>query len=195
MAKKFGIENNNGVLKRQIDVDDTTGRLVIYDETDAAVIDVESHQARHVSGGADALSGVTYDQLATDTIVIEVPFPVPDSPQTGLAADSTGVKWTSSFKGKWNTRHLKAVRIRGSWTASNADSTTKIAVKDVTSGSEIASVSGNTGTDSETEVTNPANITDGGLFEIFAEVTVASGTAGATFDIVYVVVEIKYGIA
>jgi hypothetical protein len=191
----INLYDSDGVKQRRIAVDDTTKRVEIRDATDTDIMDIEVHASRHVSEGADPISGLTYDQLATDTIVIEVPFPVPDSPQTGLAADSLGVKWTSAFKGKWNKRHLKKVRIRATWTATATDSVTKIAVRDAGTGADIVSVSGNAGTDQEVEATDLTNVTDGGLFEIYAEVTTASATAGATFDIVYIVVELVYGVS
>jgi len=195
MVKKLGFEDSNGVLQRQTDIDDSTKTVKIYDGSDTEIMDIEAHASRHASGGADAISGLTYDQLAADTIVIEAPFPVPDSQQTGLAADSTGVKWTSVFKGRWNKRHLKAVRVRATWSASATDSVTKVAVKDVNVNADIVSVSGNAGTDKEAEATDLTNVTDGNLFEVYAEVTTASGTAGATFDISYVVVELVYKVS
>ena len=195
MAKKLEFEDSDGVVQRKIDIDDTSKEVTVYAGDETKIMSIEKHASRHVSEGDDPISGLTYDQLATDTIVIEVPFPVPDSQQSGLAADSTGVKWTSVFKGRWNKRHLKKVRIRATWSASNTDSETKIAVKDIDSGNDIVSVSGNAGTDQEAETTDLANVTDGKLFEVYAEVTTASGTSGATFDISYVVVELVYGIS
>jgi len=195
MAKKLEFEDSNGVVQRKIDIDDTSKEVTIYDNAETEIMSIEKHASRHKSGGDDPISGLTYDQLATDTIVIEVPFPVPDSQQTGLAADSTGVKWTSAFRGKWSKRHLKKVRVRATWSASNTDSVTKIAVKDVNNNADIVSVSGNAGTNEEAEATDLSNVTDGGLFEIYAEVTTASGTSGATFDISYVVVELVYGVS
>jgi len=195
MVGEINLYDSDGVKQRKIAVDDTSKRVEIRDASGNDIMDIEAHASRHVSGGDDAISGLTYDQLAADTIVIEAPFPVPDSQQSGLAADSTGVKWTSVFKGRWNKRHLKKVRIRATWSASNTDSETKIAVKDVNNNADIVSVSGNAGTDQEAEATDLTNVTDGGLFEIYAEVTTASGTSGATFDISYVVVELVYGVS
>jgi len=187
------IDTGSGGAERRIVSDG--GHAKVYDDTGAEVMDIEAHASRHVSGGDDAISGLTYDQLASDTIIIEAPFPVPDSQQSGLAADSTGVKWTSVFKGRWNKRHLKKVRIRATWSASHTDSETKIAVKDINSGNDIVSVSGNAGTNQEAEATDLTNVTDAKLFEVYAEVTTASGTSGATFDVSYVVVELVYGVS
>jgi len=55
MAKKLQFENSNGLLKRQIDVDDSTGTMKIYDESDIEVMDIESHASRHDIGGADEI--------------------------------------------------------------------------------------------------------------------------------------------
>jgi len=65
MAKKLGFENSNGVLERQIDVDDTTGTIKVYDSNDTEVMDVENHASRHSYGGADAIpdNGLRFSQL------------------------------------------------------------------------------------------------------------------------------------
>ena len=55
MAKKIRIQNSNGVLERQIDVDDTTSHIFIYDGNDNEIMDAEAHASRHADGGADAL--------------------------------------------------------------------------------------------------------------------------------------------
>ena len=138
---------------------------------------------------------IKVDDIESNAIVFRIPVPIPDSTQSGLAADSTGVKWTSNFKLKWDKTHLKAVRIRATWTASATDSVTKIAIKDDGTGNDIASVSGNTGTDSEAEATDLTNVTDGGTASVYAEVTTASATSGATTDITYVVVELVIGVS
>ena len=58
MVKKIRLPNSNGVLKRQIDVDDSTGTLKVYDENDNEVMDVENHGARHDIGGVDEIPGL-----------------------------------------------------------------------------------------------------------------------------------------
>ena len=137
---------------------------------------------------------IRVEDIEEGTIIFRIPVLIPDSTQTGLPADSTGIKWTSNFRLRWDKRHLKAVRIRATWTATATDSVTKIAVRDVTNGVDIVSVSGNTGTDAEAEATDLTNVTDGGLAEVYAEVTTASTTGGATFDIAYVIVELVIGV-
>lgn len=66
MAKKLGFENSNGVLKRQIDVDDNTGTIKIYDDTDAEIMDIENHGSRHAYGGTDAIpnESLRFTQIA-----------------------------------------------------------------------------------------------------------------------------------
>lgn len=111
----------------------------------------------------------------------------------GLAADSTGVQYTSLYKFKWDKKNLKEVRIRASWTASNTDSVEKIAVQDDTTKNDVVAVSGNNGTDVEQSQTDLSNVTDGGLATVYTEVTTASATTGATYNISYVVIELLYG--
>ena len=100
----------------------------------------------------------------------------------------------SNFKLKWrNKARLKAVRIRATWSCTASDAVIKIAIKDDTTGADIVSVSGNSGTDAEAEATDLTNVTEDGPATVYAEVTTASATAGATFDITYVLIELVYG--
>lgn len=190
-----GVINIDG--KRKILLDPTTSEVKILDANDAEVMNIEAHADRHAFGGADALpsNSIDYTQLIADTIQIKIPVMIPDSPQTGLAADSVGVKWTSAFKFRVPKRHLKDIVLRATWSASNTDSVTKIALIDQASGQTVCSVSGNAGTDVESTNFNSENLTGNGLVYVQAEVTTASATAGATFDIAYVVVEIRLGIS
>jgi len=65
MPKKLQFEDSAGVLRKQIDVDDTTGTVKVYDSADAEVMDVEAHASRHAYGGADALAAdaLRYQQI------------------------------------------------------------------------------------------------------------------------------------
>jgi len=65
MAKKLGFEDSNGVLQRQIDVDDSTKTVKIYDGDDTEVMDIEAHASRHASGGEDPLPA---NAIETDMI-------------------------------------------------------------------------------------------------------------------------------
>lgn len=163
--------------------------------TDAGGVQLASHGSRHGYGQADAIPGgaLDYSQLASNTIYFLVPFTPQDClNQTGLSAASTGVKFTSVVKLLLNARHLKKIRIRASWTASNTDSVTEVRVVGSTSG-VIVSVSGNTGTDAEAEATS--GWTDGEYIHVEVAVTTASATTTATTDLTYAVVELEYGVS
>jgi len=125
-------------------------------------------------------------------LTVSVPIAIPDSSQSGLAADSTGVKWTSAFKFKVDPQNLKSAVIRATWTASATDSETAIEVYDETGASVLGSVSGNTGTDAEGSVTG---FTAGNLVTVRLNVTTASATSGATTSLSYAVLELTYGIS
>ncbi|WP_457751051.1 hypothetical protein [Thermococcus sp.] len=191
----MGLINIDG--KRKIQLDPTTSEVKILDENDAEVMNIESHATRHAFGGEDAIpeGSLDFTQMITDTIQVKIPVLIPDSVQDGLAADSTGVKWTSAFKFRIPKRHLKNIVLRASWTASATDSVEEIDLIDAASGSTVCSVSGNAGTDVESINFNSANLTDDGLVYVQAQVTTASATAGATFSIGYIVVEIRLGIS
>ncbi len=135
---------------------------------------------------------IPYGKLESNTIQFIIPLQlIKDA--NGLAADSVGVKYTSG-KFKINTRHLKNAIIRATWTASAADSVTAIELYNVTDGSIVGSISGNTGTDLESSDLAGA-ITDGDMYELRVDVTTASATAGATTSVAYAILELTYGIS
>jgi len=131
--------------------------------------------------------------LVESAILVRVPVPIPDSGQTGLPADSTGVKWSSSYKLKIKKQNLKNVIVRATWTSAYSDNIVRIGLYDEGTASYVAYVEGNAGTDVESTNYTEANLTDEGAVYVRAEVTAASATGGATFDISYVVVELVYG--
>jgi len=138
----------------------------------------------------DAVNNVDLFRLKKNTVV---GYTVPVAPQdcinqTGLAADSTGVKFASVVRTKVDARYLKKIRLRASWTASHTDSVTEVRVVGTTTGT-IASVSGNTGSDVEGEETT---FSDGELVYVEVAVTTASATTGATTDLTYAVIEFVY---
>jgi len=142
---------------------------------------------------SDEVNDVDLFSLKRNSIV---GYTVPVAPQdcinqTGLAADSTGVKFTSVVRTKVDARYLKKIRLRASWTASHTDSVTEVRVVGTTTGT-IASVSGNTGSDEEAEGTS---FSDGELVYVEVAVTTASATAGATTDLTYAVIEFVYEMA
>jgi len=137
-----------------------------------------------------ASGGIQTSDLATNAVKVTVII-VSLENRTGLAADSTGVK-AEGARFKIDTTGLKSITLRATWTASHSDSTTAIELYDVTAGAVRGSVSGNTGTDVEASI-SPSDIVSGNLHELRVNVTTASGTAGATTDCIYAVLELVYG--
>ncbi len=113
--------------------------------------------------------------------------------KSGLAADATGVK-ASSPKAKVSSRHLKKLVVRASISAIPTDATVRVEVYNATTGSVIGYVefAGATG-ESEAEVTT--GWSDGDLIQLRVNVTTASATAGATFDLDYAILEAEYGVS
>jgi len=101
-AKKFTAKEDGGkyIVRNETDgidelvIDPATGRATFNRNLTAGGVALDGHASRHVAGGADALSGLTKAQLAADTIRLEIPIPLGYIP-TGLATDSTGVKFES----------------------------------------------------------------------------------------------------
>jgi len=135
---------------------------------------------------------ISYTKLSSNTIQIVIPI-IGIHDQTGLAADSTGVKYEGP-RFKINTRHLKSAVLRATWSASHSDSVTAIELYDVTDGAVRGSLSGNADTDAETSIDVSA-LVDGNLHELRVNVTTASATSGATTDVDYAILELTYGIS
>jgi len=138
---------------------------------------------------------ITKDRIAGNTIRFGVQIPViAETAKTGLAADSTGVKWESTdliFSAD-ELQSLKGAYIEGTWTASNADSITQLELYDVTAATIIASVSGNTGTNSRSTA---GTITAGNVLRVRVNVTTASATAGATTDVTKAILILVFGVS
>jgi len=159
------------------------------------IFDRRNYEIKHDKTGETLFSvdKLPYDRLDKDTIYFTVTYTPQDCVnQTGLPADSVGVKFTSVVRSRIDARHLKAIRIISTWTASHADSVTKIKVIGSVSGI-IIYVIGNTGTNAGAVA--KTGWVDKEWFYIEVEVTTASATAGATTDLTYAVVEFEYGIS
>ena len=141
----------------------------------------------------DIEGGISFDKLASNTIYIRV-LGLQLESKSGLAADSTGVK-ASSPVFKVSGKHLKALVLRASITSIPSDAVVRVKVYNVSAGADVGYVefSGATGED---EVTITSGLpSDGDLIRIDVEVTTASGTAGATFDLGYATLMIDYGVS
>jgi len=125
---------------------------------------------------------LTKNRFVADTIKIEQQIPVLTNEQTGLAADSTGVKYTTPYTFNLSTRLLdsaKAVYIEGDIEASETDSVTAVELYDATALAVRGSFSGNAG-DRLRSGDLKASLVAGNEHQIRVNVTTASATAGAT---------------
>ena len=136
---------------------------------------------------------VRKDRLIADTIQWSVQIPIiAEVAQTGLAADSTGVKWTSVdliFTAA-EIACLKGAYIEATWTASATDSVTSIELYDATGAAVITSVSGNAGTNVRSTA---GSITAGNTLNVRVSVTTDSATTGATTDVTKAVLILVFG--
>lgn len=111
--------------------------------------------------------------------------------RTGLPADSTGVKAEGVRFKLPNLKKIYSIVLKTDFSSSEADSVIDIELYDVTQGSVIDSISGNSASDEE-KVLDISSINDGDELMLRANVTTASSTGGATFDISYALLIIKY---
>ena len=161
MGTEYRFRDNNNELRRKVVL--AGDEILVVDEDDNVVIPIEEY--------------------------IYIPIPIPDSNQSGLAADSTGVKWTSNFKFKINTDRLVGVVLRASWSASESDSVAAIELYDIDSDSVRGSKSANAWSGDYT-ITSLYYGTH--YYIVRLNITTASATSGATVDLDYVVVEVVY---
>ena len=146
-----------------------------------------------IEGDVDIIDDtIPRTKLQTNTIQFIIPLLLIHD-QNGLAATTTGVKYTSG-KFKINTTNLKSAIIRATWGASATDSVTAIELYDNTATVVVGSVSGNSGTDVESSDLS-ASITSGNLFVLRVNVTTASATSGATTSVTYAILELTYGVS
>lgn len=125
-------------------------------------------------------------------VVIEIPVPVIfEVAKTGLAADSTGVKFESLPIIPPVSDYL-TVAIEATWTASATDSITAIEVYDATASAVKTSVSGNNGTDVKSSY---VTVTAGNKLTVRVNVTTASATAGATTTVNKAILYFRYSLA
>ncbi len=125
-------------------------------------------------------------------ILARQPSFVVDLPAS-IHVSTTGIKWTSKYRFKVDPYSIYDLKLRATWTNTTTDAIIKIAIKDVNSGNDIVSISGNTATDFESWNFNKFDISQDGLLEIYAEVvTATANTAGGTADIAYITFEPIY---
>ena len=158
-------------------------------------LSLPSHQARHIAGGADALSGLTKAQMAADTAQWAIIIPIiSETPRTGLTADATGNKWASIniIPQAAEIDCLKGAYVEATWTATATDSVTQIEIYDTTAAASLVSVSGNAGTDVRSSA---ATLTAGNTINVKVNVTTASATGGATTDVTKALLILQMGIS
>jgi len=170
----------NQKITSDVDINKSTPAAILRGtETDAIIASLKEN------GGAaqitDDTNAVTLLNLnANQPVVIDIPVPIVfESAQTGLAADSTGIKFTSQ-----NIipplANYHTVAIEATWTAADTDSVMAVEIYDQDAGTVVASVSGNTGTDAKSSY---ATITAGNSLVVRANITTASATTGSTDDL------------
>jgi len=122
----------------------------------------------------------------------------PEGEQSGLAAESTGVKFDSGFRLKVDDvmkRFLKAAYLEAAKSSSHGDEVTAVELYDDDEGA-LATSFDITGSSSRTRSSDISdNLTIGHEYHIRWNVTTASATSGATFDAIGVRLLLVYGIS
>ena len=112
--------------------------------------------------------------------------------KTGLPADSTGVK-ARSPRFKFSAKGVKQLILRSSITSIPSDATVRVGVYNVTKGAYVFYRDYEGATGENEDVYTGTMPDDGDVLEIRVEVTTASATSGATFDLDYVSLMVDYG--
>lgn len=125
---------------------------------------------------------LAYSELKTDTIQVPIYLPLLTNEQTGLAADSGGVKYTTPYHWLADTnvkKHLKALYIEAHIEASHADSRTDIELYSESAAVVRGFVRANAGARVRS-ADFVAALVEGEEHSVRVNVTTASTTAGAT---------------
>jgi len=135
---------------------------------------------------------ITPEKFATNAVYFRI-LASQIEKKTGLAADSTGVK-AESPKFKFSSKHVKKLIVRAKVPSIPSDATVRVEVYDYTTDSVLGYVefTGAAG-ESEAEVTSLPS--DGDYIALRVNVTTASATSGATFDLDYASLMVDYGIS
>lgn len=165
----------------------TTSRIADGAVTNAKIADGAVTNTK-VSAGT-----LTYDRLGANEIYIRAMAGQIEA-KSGLYADSTGVKARSPVF-KFSAKHVKQLIMRSNITSIPSDATVRVGVYNISTSAYVfyRDYEGATGENEDTYTgTMPS---DGDLLEVRVEVTVASATSGATFDLAYASLMIDYGIS
>jgi len=168
-------------------------RLVITGDIKDGVVTTSKIADGAVTNAKVADGTLAYGKLAENTIVVRVPLTSLGA-TTGLAADSTGVK-AQSVKALFWSRHVKRLRLLSEVTSIPSDATVRIGVYNLTAGAYVfyRDYAGATGKNID-EYTGTMPSDDDELV-IRVEVTAASATSGATFDVGDCVLQVEYGVS
>lgn len=112
---------------------------------------------------------------------------------TGLPADSTGVKY-SSAKFKFSASSVKQLVLLSSISSIPSDAVVVVGVYDETAGSYVVQRTYNGATGEYEDSVSDNLPSDGDMLSIRVEVTTASATSGSTFDLDYAVLLADYGV-
>jgi len=125
----------------------TVRRKILLEDLDLnSIANPNSHASRHSSGGADALSGLTYDQLATNTIQFEIAIPLLTDSISGTGTVEAAERYLISSE---LLNHAKAAYFEIAYDASSLTSDGSADLYDVTGASVITSITLTAGGSSE----------------------------------------------
>jgi len=166
---------------------------IVLEGTTTKLSDWQHSSDKSKIDGAKIHDGsITASKLGTNEIYVRATAAQIEK-KTGLAADSTGVK-ASSPRFKFSSKGAKQLILRSSISSIPSDATVRVGVYNVTKGAYVfyRDYAGATGENEDTQ-TDLSGIDDGDVLEIRVEVTTASGTSGATFDLDYASLMVDYG--
>jgi len=180
-VKRFGV----AVTSAQVNLRDTGVKLESWQHS----------TARDMFDGAKIQPGtITYNKLGSNEIYIRVLACVCEN-QINIPADSTGPKIATS-RFKFSKKHVKQLILRAYITRIPSDCTIRVELYNQMKGTVIDYLEfvGASGEDEKT-ITDLTGIDDGDILQVRANVTTASATSEATFDIGYMELMIDYGVS
>ena len=169
------------VLRDQVKVEENNPKINLIDKATNTRIFIENN------GGNlriyDPATGTAKLRFTTIMTQIET--------KNGLPADSTGTKVYSPIV-RVSGSHIKSLVLRVTIPNIPADAVVTVSIYNVTQGTTITSVTASGAPVLGAEATASTGFSDGDLIQILVDVTTASATQGATFNLDFAVVEANH---
>ena len=169
------------IFRDRVEIEENNPRIYLTDKATNTSIYIENNGGNlRIYDPATGTAKLRFTALLTQ---IET--------KNGLPADSTGTKAYSPIV-RVSGSHIKSLVLRVTIPNIPADATVTVSIYNVTQGTTITSITASGAPVLGAEATASTGFSDGDLIQILVDVTTASATQGATFNLDFAVVEANH---